>query len=124
MADTDQITSGNALRLGTIYQALCLFLVEGLAMLGGRAENMRVEIHTPESATEPRFWVEHQPVLAMALRSGSIEIGLHRSKMRRFTYSPGRNAANLPPFGKVVQNRWLTRYDNRHFGRCTKGSCG
>ncbi|HKW34866.1 MAG TPA: helix-turn-helix domain-containing protein [Candidatus Acidoferrum sp.] len=50
---------------------------------------MRVEIHTPESATEPRFWVEHQPVLAMALRSGSIEIGLHRSKMRRFAYSTG-----------------------------------
>lgn len=58
-------------------------------MLGGHAENMRVEIHTPESATEPRFWVEHQPVLAMALRSGSIEIGLHRSKMRRFAYSTG-----------------------------------
>jgi hypothetical protein len=49
---------------------------------------MSVEIHSPESATEPRFWVEHQPaVLAMALRPGSIEIGLHRSKMKRFTYS-------------------------------------
>jgi AraC family transcriptional regulator len=50
---------------------------------------MRVEIHSPESATEPRFWVEHQPALAMALRSGSIEIGLHRSKMKRFMYSTG-----------------------------------
>ncbi len=50
---------------------------------------MRVEILTPESATEPRFWVEHQPVLAMALRPGSVEIGLHSSKMRRFTYSTG-----------------------------------
>jgi AraC family transcriptional regulator len=50
---------------------------------------MRVEIHSPESATEPRFWTERQPVLAMALRPGSIEIGLHRSKMKRFTYSTG-----------------------------------
>ena len=50
---------------------------------------MRVEIHSPDSATEPRFWVEHQPALAMALRPGSIEIGLHRSKMKRFTYSTG-----------------------------------
>jgi len=50
---------------------------------------MRVEIHSPESATEPRFWVEHQSALCMALRPGSIEIGLHRSKMKRFTYSTG-----------------------------------
>ena len=50
---------------------------------------MRVEIHSPESATEPRFWTERQPVLAMALGPGSIEIGLHRSKMKRFTYSTG-----------------------------------
>jgi len=55
---------------------------------------MRVEIHTPESATEPRFWVEHQPVLAMALRSGTVEIGLHRSKMKRFTYSTGEMRLN------------------------------
>jgi AraC family transcriptional regulator len=38
---------------------------------------------------EPRFCVGHQPVLAMALQPGSIEIGLHRSKMKRFTYSTG-----------------------------------
>jgi AraC family transcriptional regulator len=50
---------------------------------------MRVEIHTPESATDPRFWVEHQPVLALALRPGSIEIGLQRSKMKTFMYSTG-----------------------------------
>jgi AraC family transcriptional regulator len=50
---------------------------------------MRVEIHSPESAAEPRFWTERQPVLAMALRPGSIEIGLQRSKMKRFTYSTG-----------------------------------
>ena len=40
---------------------------------------MRVEIHLAEPATEPRFSVEHPPALAMALRSGSIEVGLHRS---------------------------------------------
>ena len=50
---------------------------------------MRIEIHTPESASEPRYWVEHQPVLAVALRPGSIEIGLQRSKLKRFTYSAG-----------------------------------
>ena len=32
---------------------------------------MRVELDVPESATEPRMWVKHQPVLAMALRRGS-----------------------------------------------------
>ena len=32
---------------------------------------------------------EHQPLLAMALRPGSIEIGSRRSKMKRFTYSTG-----------------------------------
>jgi hypothetical protein len=27
---------------------------------------MRVELTVPESLTEPRMWVKHQPVLAMA----------------------------------------------------------
>ena len=55
---------------------------------------MRVEIHTPESATEPRFWVGHQPALAVALRPGSVEIGLSRSTMKRFTYSTGEMRLN------------------------------
>ncbi|MCU1338023.1 MAG: AraC family transcriptional regulator [Bryobacterales bacterium] len=50
---------------------------------------MRVELNVPESVREPRMWVKHQPVLAMALRTGSIEIGLRRSEMRRFTYDTG-----------------------------------
>jgi AraC family transcriptional regulator len=50
---------------------------------------MRVELNIPESVTEPRMWVEHQPVIAMALRPGSIEIGLRRSEMKRFTFDAG-----------------------------------
>jgi hypothetical protein len=34
---------------------------------------MRVELDVTESVTEPRMWVKHQPVLAMALRRGSVE---------------------------------------------------
>ena len=50
---------------------------------------MRVELNVPESDGEPRLWVKHQPVLAMALRPGSIELGLRRSEMSRFTYDAG-----------------------------------
>src|SRR5713101_2460305 len=51
---------------------------------------MRIELDTPESVvTEPRMWVKHQPVLAMALRRGSIEMGLRRSEMKRHTYDAG-----------------------------------
>ncbi len=50
---------------------------------------MRVELNVPESVTEPRMWVKHQSVLAMALRPGSIELGLRRSEMRRLTFGAG-----------------------------------
>jgi AraC family transcriptional regulator len=50
---------------------------------------MRVELNVPESGREPRFWIKHQPVLAMALQPGSIEIGLRRSEMKRFTVDAG-----------------------------------
>src|SRR6516165_8048114 len=50
---------------------------------------MRLEIHTPESAKEPRVWVEHQPMLGLALYPGSIEVGLRRSEMKKFTYDAG-----------------------------------
>jgi len=50
---------------------------------------MRVELNVPESVGEPRLWVKHQPVLAMALRPGSIEMGSRRSEMSRFTYNAG-----------------------------------
>ena len=41
---------------------------------------MRVELNVPESVTEPRMWVKHQPVLAMALRRGSVEMGVRRRR--------------------------------------------
>src|SRR6266404_3557125 len=50
---------------------------------------MRVELNVPGSVTEPRMWVKHQSVLAMALRPGSIELGLRRSEMRRLTFGAG-----------------------------------
>jgi AraC family transcriptional regulator len=50
---------------------------------------MRVELNIPESVTEPRMWVQHQPVLIMALRTGSAEIGLRRSAMTRLTFGAG-----------------------------------
>jgi AraC family transcriptional regulator len=50
---------------------------------------MRVELSVPESIKEPRKWVQHQPVLIMALRTGSVEIGLRRSEMMRLTFSAG-----------------------------------
>src|SRR5260370_13635668 len=50
---------------------------------------MRVELNVPESVTEPRMWVQHQPVLFMALRTGSAEVGLRRSEMTRLTFGAG-----------------------------------
>src|SRR5258708_36402529 len=50
---------------------------------------MRVELNAPESVREPRMWVKHQAVLAMALRPGSFELGLRRSEMIRLTYDTG-----------------------------------
>ena len=50
---------------------------------------MRVEVNVPESVTEPRMWVQHQPVLIVALRTGSVEVGLRRSGMMRLTFGAG-----------------------------------
>ncbi|MCU1257904.1 MAG: AraC family transcriptional regulator, partial [Bryobacterales bacterium] len=50
---------------------------------------MRVELNVLEPVTEPRMWVQHQPVLMMALRTGSIEVGLRRSEMMRLTFGVG-----------------------------------
>src|SRR5258706_524684 len=50
---------------------------------------MRVELSVPEFVSEPRMWVKHQAVLAMALRPGSFELGLRRSEMIRLTYDAG-----------------------------------
>jgi len=66
---------------------------------------MRVELNVPESVTEPRMWVKHQSVLAMALRPGSIELGLRRSEMRRLTFGAGRNEPDPSPFREMVSKR-------------------
>ena len=50
---------------------------------------MRVELNPVGSVTEPRIWVQHQPVLMMALRTGSIEVGSRRSEMMRLTFGAG-----------------------------------
>src|SRR5260370_35453854 len=50
---------------------------------------MRVELNLPESVREPCLCVKHQSVLAMAVRPGSIEMGLRRSEMIRVSYDAG-----------------------------------
>jgi hypothetical protein len=50
---------------------------------------MRVEINAPECGPEPQMWVQHGQVLAMVLRAGSIDVGVRRSEMTRFTYQLG-----------------------------------
>ena len=54
--------------------------------------NIKFQIFTPESAPEPRIWVEHQPMLGLVLHPGSIEVGLRRSEMKKFTYDAGEIA--------------------------------
>ncbi len=50
---------------------------------------LTLDTHAPESAGEPRIWVEHRQVLALALRRGSIDVGVRRAEMRRSTYEAG-----------------------------------
>ena len=50
---------------------------------------MRVVLNALESFTKPRLRVQHEQILAMALRPGSIELGVRRSEMIRLTYGSG-----------------------------------
>ena len=68
---------------------------------------MRVELNVPESAGEPCLWVKHQPVLAMALRPGSIEVGPRRSEMIRVTYDAGEMSLIPNHLEKWVRNEDL-----------------
>ena len=54
--------------------------------------NIKCEIFTAESAKEPRIWVDRQPMLGLVLQPGSIEVGLRRSEMKKFTYERARYA--------------------------------
>jgi AraC family transcriptional regulator len=68
---------------------------------------MRVELNRPEPAREPRMWVKQQPVLAMALRTGSIELGLRRSEMIRLTADAGEMSLIPNHLEKWVRNEDL-----------------
>jgi AraC family transcriptional regulator len=50
---------------------------------------MRVVLYSPEPARDPHKVEFHEQKLAMLLRPGSIEVGLHRSDMTKFTYDAG-----------------------------------
>ena len=70
--------------------------------------NSNYRIITPESAKEPQIWVEHRPMLGLVLQPGSIEVGLRRSEMKKFTYSAGE--IRLTP----RLEKWF-RVDELHF---------
>jgi AraC family transcriptional regulator len=70
---------------------------------------MRVEVNAIESGTEARVSVLHQPALMMALRTGSIEVGLRSSDMMRSTFGAGEMC--LVP--RHVET-WL-RTDDSHY---------
>jgi AraC family transcriptional regulator len=50
---------------------------------------VRVDLVSPDSATEPRHWVRHDQAFAMMLGPGSIEWGSKRSALEKFNYTPG-----------------------------------
>jgi AraC family transcriptional regulator len=70
---------------------------------------MRVELNVPEPGTEPRIWGQHEHVLTMALRPGSIEVGLRRSEMKRFDY----DATEMALIPRHVE-KWI-RTDDLHY---------
>jgi len=70
--------------------------------------NIKFQTFTPESAKEPRIWVEHQPMLGLVLQPGSIEVGLRCSEMKKFTYDAGE--IRLTP----RLEKWF-RIDDLHF---------
>jgi AraC family transcriptional regulator len=50
---------------------------------------MRVELEMPEFVVEPRMLVKNEPVLAMALRPGWVEVGQRRSEMKKTNFAAG-----------------------------------
>jgi hypothetical protein len=86
---------------------------------------MRVELNVPESVTQPRMWVKHQPVLAMALRTGSIEIGLRRSEVTTFTFDIGEMSLVPRHFEERIRtklggiNRLAACFTQQAHGRCS-----
>ena len=70
---------------------------------------MRVEVNAIESGTDARVSVLHQPALMMALRTGSIEVGLRRSEMIRSTFGAGEMCL-VPRHAET----WLRTHDFRY----------
>ena len=70
--------------------------------------NSNFRIITPESAKEPRIWVEHRPMPGLALHPCSIEVGLRLAEMKKFTYGAGE--IGLTP----RLEKWF-RVDDLHF---------
>ncbi len=51
------------------------------------SKQMKVELISPDSETEPRHWVRHDQAFAMMLVPGSIEWGSKRSALEKFDYA-------------------------------------
>jgi hypothetical protein len=69
---------------------------------------MRVELSLLEPVMEPRLWVKHQPVLAMALGLGSIEAGSLLARRRRHGGAQSSNRGSLhTPYGQPTPKRPL-----------------
>jgi AraC family transcriptional regulator len=47
---------------------------------------MRVEVNVPGPGPEPRKFLQHEAILAMVLRRGSIDVGFRLSEMTTLTY--------------------------------------
>ena len=63
---------------------------------------MRVELKTPEFDVEPRMLVKNEPVLAMVLRPGWVDVGPRPSQMKKGNLEAGGMAV-CPRHDKV----WL-----------------
>jgi hypothetical protein len=94
-------------RLGRI--SVFFMVIKASNRLTRSEARMRVELNVPESVREPRMWVRHGHILAMALRPGSMEKGLRRSEMRRVKHDAGE-MGRIPRHGK----KWV-RTDDLHY---------
>ena len=57
--------------------------------LDGVTQRMRVAVDELVPGPEPQMSVQHEQILAMFLRPGSIELGFRRSEMARLAYDAG-----------------------------------
>ena len=50
---------------------------------------MKIAVHVLEAVSEPYLYLQHEQTLNLWLRPGSIEVGIRRSELTRFTYDSG-----------------------------------